>query len=153
MGHFDLLKHEILLHDEKPFKEWMRWTHLHFQQEGEKMLSRMLKAGVLQPSNSEWASTSILVRKKDGTLHYCVDYRHLNQHTVKDCFPLALIEEYLYTLSRSVFFSSVDMASGYWKISIKSEDRPKTAFVTKYGLCDHVQMGFDYAMPSQPSPV
>ena len=142
LGHFDVLQHEIKLHDPKPFKERMRRTPLCFQEEEEKTLNHMIKVGVIQESDSEWASAPVLVRKKDGSLRYCIDFRGLNQRTVRDCFPLALIEECLDTLNGSVFFSCVDMASGYWQISIKPEDRPKTAFVTKYGLYEHVRMAF-----------
>ena len=143
LGKFDLLYHEIELSDPKPFRLPMRRTPLCFQQEEEKTLQHMLAAGVIQPSSSEWASAPVLVRKKDGTLRYCIDYRALNARTVKDAFPLPLIEECLDTLQGSMYFSCLDMASGYWQISMKPEDRPKTAFVTKYGLYEHVRMGFD----------
>ena len=142
LGHFDLLEHEITLHDPKPFKERMRRTPLGFQQEEEKTLNHMLEAGVIQPSSSPFASAPVLVRKRDGGVRYCIDYRLLNSKTVKDCFPLPLIEECLDTLSGCLFFSTVDMASGYWQILLKQEDRAKTAFVTKYGLFEHVRMGF-----------
>ena len=90
------------------------------------MLQHMLAAGVIQPSSSEWASAPLLVWKKDGTLHYCIDYRALNVRTVKDAFPLPLIEECLDTLQGSIYFSCLDMASAYWQISMKPEDRPQT---------------------------
>ena len=142
LGEFEELQHEIHLNDLKPFKERMRRTPLCFQQEEEKTLQHMLKAGVIQPSTSEWASAPVLVRKKDGSLRYCIDYRPLNSRTIRDCFPLSLIEDCLDTLNGTHYFSSVDMASGYWQISIRPEDRPKTAFVTRYGLYEHVRMGF-----------
>ena len=122
LGHLDLLQHEIHLHDEKPFKEQMRRTPLSFQQETAETLSHMLKAGVVQPSTSEWASAPVLVRRKDVTLHYCADYRQLDKCMVKDCFPLALTERCIDISRGFVFFSSVDMASGHLQISIKPED-------------------------------
>jgi hypothetical protein len=142
IGEFDLLQHEIQLHDPKPFRQSMRRTPQCFQKKEEKTLAHMLEAKVIQPSTSGWASAPVLVRKKDGSLRYCIDYRNLNYRTIKDAFPLPLIEECLDTLNGSQYFSCLDMASGYWQISIKPQDRPKTAFVTKYGLYEHVRMGF-----------
>jgi transposase InsO family protein len=142
LGKFDKLQHEITLHSDQPFRKRMRRTPLCFEKEEEKTLQHMMEAGVIQPSASEWASAPVLVRKKDGSLRYCIDYRTLNDRTVKDAFPLPLIEECLDSLRGSAFFSSLDMASGYWQIPIKPEDQPKTAFITKYGLYEHVRMGF-----------
>jgi hypothetical protein len=142
LGEFELLEHEIKLHDMKPFRERIRRTPLCFEQEEEKTLNHMLSTGVIQPSTSEWASAPVLVRKKDGSLRYCIDYRSLNRRTIKDAYPLPLIEECLDMLNGSQFFTCLDMASGYWQISVKPEDRPKTAFVTKHGLFEHVRMGF-----------
>lgn len=105
-------------------------------------MNHMLDAGVIQPSNSAWASAPVLIRKKYGSVRYCIDYRQLNLRTVKDVFPLPLIEECLDTLVGACFFSSLDMASGYWQIRMKPEDSQKTAFLTKYGLFEHVRMGF-----------
>ena len=102
----------------------------------------MLEAGVIQPSSSEWASAPVLIRKKCGSVRYCIDFRRLNARTVKDEFPLPLIEECLDSLNGSCYFSSLDMASGYWQVRLKPEDCPKTAFVTKYGLYEHIRMGF-----------
>ena len=119
MGNFDLLYHEIELSDPKTFRLPMRRTPLCFQQEEEKTLQHMLAAGAIQPSSSEWAFGPVLVRKKEGTPCYCIDYRALNARTVKDAFPLPLIEECLDTLQGSTYFSCLDMASVYWQISLK----------------------------------
>ncbi len=142
LGNFQLLSHKIDLQDKQPFRERMRRTPLCFQQEEEKTLKKMLDAGVIQPSESEYASAPVLIRKKDGSVRYCIDYRQLNHRTVKDAFPLPLIEECLDTLNGSVYFSSLDMASGYWQIPMNPVDRHKTAFLTKYGLFEHTRMGF-----------
>ena len=100
----------------------------------EKHLKKMLEAGVIEPADSEWAAPPVLIRKKDGNVRYCIDYRKLNNVTKKDSYPLPLISESLDALSGNMFFSTLDMASGYWQIEVEERDRPKTAFVTRYGL-------------------
>ncbi len=102
----------------------------------------MLNAKVIQESNYDWSSAPVLVRKHNGKVCYYIDFRQLNSVTVKDAFPLPLIGECLDTLTGTQYFSTLDMASGYWQIAIAPEDRHKTAFSMKYGLYEHVQMGF-----------
>jgi hypothetical protein len=94
----------------------------------------MLTTGIIQPSTSEWASAPVLVRKKDGTVHWYIDYRALNDRTVKDCFPLPIIEDCLDSLQGTTTFSTLDLASGYYQIELEPDDRRKTAFITRYGL-------------------
>ena len=100
----------------------------------------MLDQGLVQPSESEWAAAPVIVRMRCGGLRYCVDFRKLNYVTRKDAFPIPLIEECLYHLEGNRYFSTLDMASGYWQINIEPEDRHKTAFITRYGLFEHVRM-------------
>ncbi len=102
----------------------------------------MLDAGVIEESTSDWSAAPVLIRKKDGSLRYCLDYRKLNSKTVKDVFSLPLVEECLDMLSGSEFSSTIDMAAGYWQITVHPKDRHKSAFVTKYGLFQHVRMPF-----------
>lgn len=142
IGTFEGSRHRIQLSDPTPFRERMRRTPLCYQEEEEKTLKRMLEAGVIRPSSSEWASAPVLVRKKDGSVRYCVDFRRLNAQTVRDSYPLPLIDECLDTLNGTEWFSSLDMASGYWQIQLQPEDCEKTAFLTKFGLFEHVRMGF-----------
>nr|KAG5699813.1 hypothetical protein BaRGS_013533 [Batillaria attramentaria] len=120
----------------------MRRTPVGFEQEEEKHLQSMLKAQVIQPSNSPWASPPVLIRKKDGSVRWCLDFRKLNEVTLKDAFPLPLISECLDTLSGNTYMSTLDMAAGYWQLEIHPEDRHKTAFLTKYGLFEFVRMPF-----------
>ena len=120
----------------------MRRTPLGFEAEEERHLHSMLNSEVIQPSSSEWSSPPVLVRKKDGGVRWCIDYRALNNVTKKDVFPLPLIEECIDTLSGTEFFSTLDMASGYWQIKLDEADRHKTAFITKYGLFEHTRIGF-----------
>ena len=107
-------------------------------------MKKMFDAGVNQESQSDWASSPVLIRKRDGSVRWCIDYRALNNVTVKDTFPLPLIEDCLDTLSGSIWFSKllVDANSAYFQVRVSPEDRKKTAFITKYGLFEHVRMGF-----------
>lgn len=100
------------------------------QQEVDKMLSR----GIILPSTSPWSSPVVLVRKKDGTWRFCVDYRRLNKITKKDVYPLPRIDDTLDSLHGAEYFSSIDLRSGYWQITVDESDREKTAFVTPDGL-------------------
>ena len=102
----------------------------------------MLDAGIVEPSQSEWASPVVLVRKKDGGVRWCIDYRQLNEVTEKDAYPLPRIDECLDTLSGSTLFSTLDLQSGYWQVEMAPEDKEKTAFTTKYGLFQYTRMSF-----------
>ena len=120
----------------------MRRTPPFFAGEEEAHLKKMLDAGVIQPSISEWASAPVLIRKKDGQVRWCLDYRRLNNVTRKDVFPLPLIDECLDTLSGNVWFLKLDANSAFHQIKIRLEDRRKTAFITRNGLYKFAQMGF-----------
>ena len=100
----------------------------------------MLKQNVIQESNSEWASSPVLVRTKDGSLRYCIDYRAVNKLTVKDAFPLPNIESCLDTLGENLYMSTLDMAASYWQLEIDEQDRHKTAFITQYGQFEHAKL-------------
>ena len=93
----------------------------------------MLERGVIENSVSPWNSPLILVKKKDGTLRVCIDFRRLNTVTVGDKYPLPRITELLQSLHGSKIFTSVDLESAYWQLGVRSEDRPKTAFTTEQG--------------------
>ena len=142
LGHFSGIEHTIDTGHARPIKLRMRRTPPCFIGEEEAHLKKMLQAGVIQDSTSDWASAPVLIRKRDGSVRWCIDYRLLNEVTVKDVFPLPLVDDCLDTLAGSVWFSKLDANSAYWQVKIKEEDRKKTAFITKYGLFEHVKMGF-----------
>ena len=99
----------------------------------------MQKNGVISPSKSPWASPVVLVRKRDGTHRFCVDYRVLNSVTKSDSFPLPRIDELLDQLGESKYFSTIDLASGFWQHPTAQE---KTAFITHQGLYEFHVMPF-----------
>ena len=104
----------------------------------------MLDVNVVEPCDSPWSSPVVLVRKKDGKIRFCVDYRQVNAVTRKDSYPLPNIQDTYDGLAGAVLFSSLDLASGYWQVEVKESDRPKTAFATREGLFQFRTMPLDY---------
>ena len=102
----------------------------------------MLQQGLIERAKGPWASPVVLARKKNGKLRFCVDYRALNKVTKKDEYPLPRIEEMLDSLGGSTYFTSLDLASGYWQVEMKPEDREKTAFITQFGTFQFKVMPF-----------
>ena len=107
-----------------------------------KHVDEMLQQGVIKPSSSAWASPVVLVPKKDGTLRFCVDYRRLNAVTKKDVYPLPRIDDILDTLSEAKYFSTLDLASGYWQIEMDPATKDKSAFTTHAGFYELERMPF-----------
>lgn len=91
-------------------------------------LEQLAASGIIRPSHSLWASNVVLVRKQDGQLRMCVDYRQLNERTIRDSYALPRIEEILDTLSGSTFFTVLDMKSGYHQVDVLEEHNCRTAF-------------------------
>ena len=128
LGHTSIVKHKIELDDYKPFKDRYRWIPPHQYEEVRKHLNEMLEIGVIRKSNSPWASTVVLVRKKDGSLRFCTDLWKLNAQTIKDAYSLPRIEETLDCLGGSIIFTSLDLKSGYWQVEMDEASKPLTAF-------------------------
>ena len=97
---------------------------------GDSPVEEMLTGGQIEPSDSPWSAPVVLVTKKDGGTRFCVDYRRLNLVTVKDAYPLPRIDDTLNMLAGKQWFSTLDLASGYWQVSLSPDARCKTAFAT-----------------------
>ena len=130
MGHTNATKHKIVLKDPDtpPFKERFRRILPPQLDEVREHLKLMLDAGVIWPSNSPWCNAVVLVRKKDGSLRFCIDFRKLNSLTVKDSHPLPRICETLESLTGAAHFSMFDMNSGFWQVPMDEESKQYTAF-------------------------
>ena len=106
----------------------------------EKEIGKLLKSGKIKPSNSPYGSPVIFVPKPDGNLRSCIDYRALNNQTIKDRHPLPHITDLLDAMEGLTTFSSIDLAVGYYQVPLALEDRGKTAFVTRCGQFDYKVM-------------
>ena len=106
-------------------------------------LRDMLEAGTIQPSQSPWCNAMVLVRKKDGSLRFCVDFRRLNACTKKDSYPLPRIQEALESMAGAAHFSTMDFKSGFWQVCMAPESQQYTAFtVGNLGFYEFTRMPF-----------
>lgn len=142
LGRTSKLHHRIETTDAAPVRQAVRRLPPARREEVRGLLGEMLEKDVIQPSVSPWASPIVLVKKKDGSTRFCVDYRKLNELTRKDAYPLPRIDTTLDTLAGSRWFSTLDLLSGYWQVELAEEDRQKSAFCTTEGLYEFKVMPF-----------
>jgi hypothetical protein len=105
-------------------------------------LRELISKGYIRPSSSPWGAPVIFVEKKDGTQRMCVDYRSLNEVTIKNKYPLPRIEDLFDQLKGACVFSTIDLRSGYPQLKTKPSDIPKIAFTTRYGLYEDTFISF-----------
>ncbi len=141
-GYTDLISHKIDTGDALPIKQNYYRRSMKEREYVDAEVEQMLANGVIRPSKSPWGAPVVLVRKKTGELRFCIDFRQLNEATKKDAYPLPRIDECLDALEGSKFFSTLDLASGYWQVAMDPEDAEKTAFVTHRGLFEWTRMPF-----------
>ena len=142
IGMTTTVDHEIPLTDPTPFRiPYRRIVPGEFQ-EVRKHIEELERTKVIKPSQSPFASPVVIVRKKDGSIRLCVDYRKLNSRTVRDAYPLPRIEEALDVLGNAKYFTCLDLTSGYLQVRMAEKDQPKTAFTTPMGLFEFTRMPF-----------
>ena len=144
-GEIDLIYMEINTGEARPKKQRVRRVRrvpFALRQVVAGQLAKMQRDGVIQPSRSPWSSPVVLVKKRDGTHRFCIDYRALNSVTKPDSFPLSRIEDLLDQLGGSTYFSTIDLASGFWQIRMHPDSQQKTAFSTQQGLFEFWVMPF-----------
>ena len=134
IGRTNKVQHGINTGDFQPIKERPRRFPPKEQAEIDRQIGQLLENGMIEPSDSPWASNVVLVRKKDGTKRFCIDYQRLNNITIKDAYPIPRIDDSLDALGGSRWFSTLDLASGYWQVELEEEARKKSAFVVRGGL-------------------
>jgi hypothetical protein len=133
MGRTSLVEHSINTGDHRPIRQGLRrhlMAHLTMIDE---QVNEMLRNDLVQPAVSSWASNVVLVRKKDGSIRLCVDYRALKGVTYSDTYPLPHTDTGLGSMDGAVWFSTLDLRPRYHNIPIKEADRNKTASITRRG--------------------
>ena len=138
----NLTKHRIITKTDRPVKlPAYRLPHA-YRETVLKELEEMEKSGVIEPSQSEWAAPIVIVKKKDGSLRICVDYRRLNSVTAMDAYPMPRTDELIDKLGKAKYITTLDLARGYWQVPMNEEDKDKTAFITPKGLYQFRVMPF-----------
>lgn len=137
------VEHEIKLEENSkpPSRAPYRLSFVE-QDELKKQLKNLTDSKLIRPSNSPFGSPVLFVKKKSGELRMCIDYRALNNITIKNRYPLPRVDDLLDQLSQAKYFSKLDLTSGYWQMRVKDEDIHKTAFTTRYGHFEFMVMPF-----------
>ena len=133
-GRTKTVQHNIITTDARPVRCGPRRLAPAGLRKEQTCVKEMLEGGQIEPSDSPWASPVVLVTKKDGTTRFCVYYHRLNALTTKDAYPLPRIDDSLRLLGNQQWFSTMDLASGYWQVAMSPEAKRKAAFVTNEGL-------------------
>jgi hypothetical protein len=135
LGQVTAYEHRIkLVEGAKPFKQNVRYAPKPMREEFHNALKKLLERKIIRESNSPFASPTVLIRKKTNELRICVDYRKLNEITVKDAYPIPKIDELVTDLGGAERFTTLDLAEGYYQVPIAEEDKHLTAFITEFGL-------------------
>ena len=141
-GRTTLVQHYITVGDAVPVQQKPYRIPYSQRELVKQELDQMMKARVIRPSTSPWASPIVLVTKKDGGVRFCVDYRKLNKVAKFDAYPMPRIEELIDTVGPAKIISTLDLAKGYWQIPMDEGSKDKTAFTTPFGLYEFEVMPF-----------
>ena len=134
IGRTNLAHHHITTTTQDPIHRRAYRTSPTMKAEIQEQVDDLLRRGIIEESFSPWSSPIVMVKKKDNTFRFCVDYRALNAVTVRDSHPIPRQDDSIDALSSSSFFSVMDLSSGYWQVPLNPDDKEKTAFTTGTGL-------------------
>ena len=123
-GRTSLAQHQIRTGEARPIKlPPYRIPHA-YRDTVKREIGEMLEQGLIEPSSSEWSAPVVLVKKKDGSMRLCVDYRRLNGVSEADAYPMPRIDELIDRLGKSCYISTMDLTRGYWQVPVAEQDRP-----------------------------
>ncbi|GBN99165.1 Retrovirus-related Pol polyprotein from transposon 297, partial [Araneus ventricosus] len=142
VGRCNMTQQKIYTGNHPPINQYLRRLPLSKKEEAERLVKEMVDNGIAEESSGPWTLPIVLVKKKDGSTGFCVDYRKLNEITMKDSYPLPRIDDTLDALNGTQWFSTLDLKSGYWQVEIQPEDKEKSAFTTGQGLWQFKVMPF-----------
>ena len=142
IGFCDLVKHDIDTGGTRPIKQSPHRPSLNSGSAEDDIIDEMLATGVIQPSDSAWASPVCLVKKRDNTFRFCVDYRKLNAVSHKGAFPLPDIRQVLDSLRGAKYLIILDLQSGYWQLTNTEQAKERSAFCYRRGLFEFTRMPF-----------
>ena len=114
-----LLRHTMNTGNAPPIHQQARRLPFHQRDVVQKMIHGMLEQGIIEPADGSWSSPIVLVKKQDGSFRFCVDYRRVNDITKKDVHPIPRIDDTIDTLAGARWFSTIDLASGYWQVEMQ----------------------------------
>ena len=149
LGRTTLIKHKIKVTDWMPFKEHYGCIPPHMYDNVKAHLQEMLDIGAIWKSHHPWASTVVLVQKKDGNLRFCIDLRKLNNWTIKDVYLLYHIDETLDSLQGSQWFFLPDLKLGYWQVEMNKDSKLLTMFTIRllgFSKCKRMPFGLTNAL-------
>lgn len=149
-GRTNRVRPSIRTGEAPPIRQRAYRTSAHLRSEIDRQVQKLLSQDIIEESCSPWALPVVLVKKKDGTYRFCIDFRKLNSVTVKDSYPLPRPANALDSLSGACWFSSIDLVSEYWQLELHEHDREKTAFNTGSALYQFkvIPMGLTNASPT-----
>ena len=135
-------QHDIDTGDANPIKQPPRRPPISARDAEDDILDEMLQVGVIAPSMSPWSSPVCMVKKKDDTYRFCIDYRRLSDVTKKDAYPVPDVKDALDSLRGAKYFATIDLLSGYWQLGLTPRARERSAFCTRRGLFEFTRMPF-----------
>jgi hypothetical protein len=148
IGRTNIIKHKIITGEAIPIAQAPYQVNMRNREFLKTEIQKMEENGIIQKSSSPWASPVVIVDKKDGDRRICIDYRRLNKLTKADSYPLPRIDDLLESFGQAKWFTTLDLASGYWQVAMHGPDIEKTAFIIPFGLYEFLVMPFGLSYAS-----